>query len=170
MPLAPKNQPRATGVDKNQFFMMNNSVKPTHRATTRDPMGAYVYPTGLVYTNVAGAEVVRDQAVDLKLDPKQIAVILGGDETNNQVLVYLVDPLTAGAVAVREDAQRKTLTMYLHELFAAKPSLRPDQARWCAMRPDVDTDGIPCLLISLRVALEPRRTKRKAAPPPPAGS
>ena len=155
-----------SGVDKNRFYVSTGSGKPTFRFVPRDPMGIKVYPTGLAETNVEGAAVFAERAKGLGVDLKQLAVKFGGDENTSQVITWPVKPMTPGAVAVRYDEKKKTMTLYMHQLFAEKPALRPDETRWCVLQPDTDSEGAPCVLISLRVALERRKTTRK----PPGGS
>ena len=165
--MSPKNGASGSpGVDKAPF-VIPAAAQPVYRATTRDPMGIMISPTGLGVSNAAGYDAFCSQAKTQTFDPKQFGIIAGGDEGTGRVMAWVVEPTTPGNTAVRLNTQKKTATIYLHALFAAKPGLRPDTRRWCPMKPDVDSDGLPCIVIYLR-GLDERKATRKPGAPPPA--
>ena len=154
--------------DASAFYFHEGTGKPVQRAVNRDPMGALVHPTGLAPTNVEAAAAMDSLAESLGFKAQTYTTVCAGNEATNQVLVYIADTKAAGATAVRHNAAKDTLTLFLHELFEAKPGLRPEKKRWCRMEQVIDHRGIPCFVISLRVALEQKKGGRKA-PKPAAG-
>lgn len=157
------NQP----FDASGFYTHEGTGKPKQRATNRDPMGLLVHPTGLAPTNVEGAEAIDGLAESLGYKEKAYSAVFAGNEATNQVLVYITNTKAAGATAVRHNKGRDTITLYLHELFDVKPGLRPEKKRWCRMEQVTDHLGVPCFVISLRVALEQKKGIGKARAPKP---
>ena len=141
---------------------MSPKGQPTYRATNRDPMGVMMHPTGLGHSNSEGGDVFRDQAQAQNIDPKQFGITTTGDATTGRVVAHVVEPTTAGNTAVRQSTESKSVTIYLHDLFANTPGLRPETRCWCPIKPDVDAAGQPCIIIYLRGLDERRSTAKKA--------
>jgi len=135
----------------------------------RVPGGAKVTRTGVTPVNVAGTELMNDVAVQPGLEPGKYGVLLGGNEVKRQVCCVPVFGSTQGAAPIRRSGDGRTITLYLNELFADMPRLRPRSTRWCTMERMPDGGGGEVVLINLNMGLPrnatPRRgPKRKLVP------
>ena len=144
-------QTEGLGIQKGRFYILETKSHPTERGVVRDPMAFKVRPTGLATSNVNGAGAVFQLAKDLGLDPERFGIKLGGDEAEGQVALWAVSPTAPGATGFGYNTDTKTMSLYMHDLFQAKPALRPDGVRWCSMQRGLDDEGAQCLIISLRV-------------------
>ena len=153
-----------------RFIIPMANQTPSAGTANRDPMGILLYPSGRGVVNVGGYEGCNHLAANLHLDVERFAVKFGGHEATNQVACFLVDPATPGAIAVRRNKARKTLTIYMHNLFKEMPRLRPATRRWCALGVETEENS-QAMVIYLGVALERRTVARgsssaKSAPEP----
>lgn len=150
---------------KAQFHMIETTSKPSN-AGSRDPAGALANPSGLTPFNTAASDWARTIADDLGLERWGFRV--GGNEEAHQVACWIVDAITPGVQTPKEYPDRGTLGVTLHDLYKAKPRLRPDAARWVTVTQETDSDGDPFLLISLAVPLGQRLHHRRGTARTPA--
>ena len=126
-----------------------------------------IWPSGTGDVNVAGAEVFDAVAKEEKLEPTNYGLVFGGDAKAGQVAAVAVDPETTGATPVRHNPKRKTLTIYLNELFDETPELRPTGAKNCSFDVKPDGGGGTYILIHLNQGLPKRTTRRQPETVPP---
>lgn len=144
-----------------RFKKVLRSAKPFRSEANRAPAGGLVHPTGRVNMNTAATEYFVQLAAKENIDPEQYGVVLGGDEDKNEVAIWVVKPLAEGATMVRRDAGKRTITLYLSELFKELPMLRPATKRWCQVSVEEDREEGTYVVISLNMALDPKRLKKR---------
>ena len=150
-----------------RFKKVLRSAKPFRSEINRDPPGALVFPSGLAKFNTGGTGYFLGLAAAVGIDPEEYSVVLGGDEAKKEAAAWVVKPRTEGASPVRRDPTKKTITLYLHEVFKDMPSLRPGSRRWCQVSTEDDPEEGTCVVISLSIALDPKvRKKRQTGPGP----
>lgn len=150
-----------------QRFKLVETTKLIARGRSqRDPAGVKVSPTGIAIVNVAGTEALAGLARAEGLDEKTYSMVFGADAAAGQVAAVAVDPDTAGATAIRRDPRKKTVTLYLADLFDQSPELRPPSARWCPIELKPDGGAGHFVLIHLNQGLQRRTTRRAHAMAP----
>lgn len=126
----------------------------------RDPAGGKVASTGRFEFNVAGTDMAKGLAKQMKLDVESFVFRVAYDDETGLIGLY-PEPFTAkGCAPVRRNAAKRTMTTYFHKAFDEAPSLRPVGTRHCPMTQGTDQDGNPCLVVSLFAALNRRVTPR----------
>lgn len=134
---------------------------------TRDPAGGMLTPTGILDVNVAGTELFDRVAELQSLKTDEYGCVFGGDETRRQVAAVLRLPGEEdGVSAVRRSTDRKTITLYLSEVLADMPSLRPATTMWCRITKEPDGKDGFYLAIHLNTALEPGPVRHRVKPAP----
>lgn len=157
----------AVGVSR--FRMVTRAPRIVRGHWARNPSAAVVHPSGVTVLNVTAAELFTRLALEAGLDPKEFAVVFGGDVVKRQVGCWMVDAKTLGATAVRRRA-RRGMTLYLSAVFADMPDLRPTSLQSCVVT-EATEEGSHFAVIALGVALDRVRTRRRAmAPLAPAGA
>ncbi len=149
-----------------RFVLHEKSFKTDRRDKVRAPAGGKVWPTGTMEVNVAGTALFSGVAQDEKLTV--YGIVFGGDEKAMQVAAIVVDPETAGATPVRYNPKKKTMTVYMNDLFDDNPELCPPSARWCTIDKKSDGAGGHYILIHLSQGLARRSTRRTPETAPPA--
>lgn len=165
-----KTMESGPGVGVARFKMVMRAPKILRGRAARGPCGALVSPSGVTDLNVAATELLAKVARANGIEPEQYAAVFGGDEATRQIGCWIVDPKTLGATAVRQNPVKKTVTLYLSEVFVDMPDLQPSSSQWCAIT-EANEAQSNFIVISMGVALDRRRIKRKvhAVHPVPAG-
>lgn len=148
-----------------RFKLVEKTTQASHSRFRRDPMGVKVGPTGIATVNVAGTELFNSLARAEGLDEQAYSVVFGSDAEAGQVAAIVVEPDTIGATAVRREPAKKTITLYLENLFSEAPELRPPSARWCQIEKTPDGADGYFVLIHLSQGLERRKIKRSLKKP-----
>lgn len=127
----------------------------------RDPEGLYVSPTGVVETNAAATDWFDDLALAQHLDVEKYCIKWGGNAATGQAAALVVAPGTPGATPVRRYTDKRSLTLYMTQLFLEQPRLRPASERWCVVTKEPDGNGGHFVLVHLNVALEQGKGKTR---------
>jgi len=110
--------------DEELHLELVTTPKPKRGEEQRNAAGMAVYSTGRCPSNVGGAELVYSLARRLGMDPDSLYTQFRVDGEKGIVAIQLVRAQAPGAVPLRQQKKKRTVTIYLGGVFQDYPNLR----------------------------------------------
>ena len=137
--------------------------RPRRGSRSRKAPGFRTTPSGVSETNRGGQELF-DQVADAHgVDRNAYDLDYAADPATGMVGAYVVPAGTPGADAVRHDLRRKTTKFYLGGVLDEHPDLTPLGPQFVPIAKGPDSNGVVCILFSLKATLDVNTGARKAA-------
>lgn len=138
------------------FEMVEESFQTSGGALRNAPAFA-IEPSGLTESNVEAAEDVTEFITGQGADPQHCHLALGANQAKGTVAIYLADAQTKGAMALRWNAGKKTISFHMGAVFKKYPLLRPQTTVEVFFEAIRDQKGRPCIVLKLHGALPKRK-------------
>lgn len=144
----------------NAFQKVAKSV-PIRSANLRHPSGAKIKPSGMVLCNTEASGEILATSDELAKNLNKTGIEWFVNLANKEVAGQLVSMNTPGVTPIRKAASG-TFTVYMHNVFAEYPSLRPSSRINVPVTVHNDPDGT-YIMFQLNMALTTGRGARKVA-------
>ena len=110
-------------------------------------------------SNTAGKEFIQAFIREQGLDPDDMELGFGGNETLGQLAIYAGKTGESGLM--KATIYPFALSFHAGAAFAKFPRIRPSTKVECSVRQSVDRKGVACLIVNISGGTPTRTVKRK---------